>query len=209
MCTFFLVVAFHDARFLSGLYHRFSYIVQLMDGSGAKAADYFNRYMAAVDSAPVGDGTYPFHKNYWGGDLLTDNPSTFMSSFIPQFCWFQTRYFGSSPYYQRLFAAWLKADMKFWQLALPASSEIWGKAVAGRTFGAGVGPAPSGYHVDRIGGSSDLVVSAAIMAGFLGAADSPSLRQQINDMLSWLYDNEVYAYTLALPDGRAPKVLWC
>ena len=28
MCTFFLVVAFHDARFLSGLYHRFSYIVE-------------------------------------------------------------------------------------------------------------------------------------------------------------------------------------
>ena len=27
MCTFFLVVAFHDARFLSGLYHRFFYIV--------------------------------------------------------------------------------------------------------------------------------------------------------------------------------------
>ena len=30
MCTFFLVVAFRDARFLSGLYGRFSYIVQLM-----------------------------------------------------------------------------------------------------------------------------------------------------------------------------------
>ena len=29
MCTFFLVVAFHDARFLSGLYGRFSYIVHL------------------------------------------------------------------------------------------------------------------------------------------------------------------------------------
>ena len=27
MCTFFLVVAFRDARFLSGLYGRFSYIV--------------------------------------------------------------------------------------------------------------------------------------------------------------------------------------
>ena len=27
MCTFSLVVAFRDARFLSGLYHRFSYIV--------------------------------------------------------------------------------------------------------------------------------------------------------------------------------------
>ena len=29
MCTFFLVVAFRDARFLSGLYGRFSYIVAL------------------------------------------------------------------------------------------------------------------------------------------------------------------------------------
>ena len=28
MCTFFLVVAFRDARFLSGLSHRFSYIVK-------------------------------------------------------------------------------------------------------------------------------------------------------------------------------------
>ena len=27
MCTFFLVVAFRDARFLSGLYGRFSYIL--------------------------------------------------------------------------------------------------------------------------------------------------------------------------------------
>ena len=30
MCTFFLVVAFRDARFLSGLYGRFSYIVAKM-----------------------------------------------------------------------------------------------------------------------------------------------------------------------------------
>ena len=29
MCTFFLVVAFRDARFLSGLYGRFSYIVTI------------------------------------------------------------------------------------------------------------------------------------------------------------------------------------
>ena len=30
MCTFFLVVAFRDARFLSGLYGRFSYIVKFV-----------------------------------------------------------------------------------------------------------------------------------------------------------------------------------
>ena len=30
MCTFFLVFAFRDARFLSGLYGRFSYIVRFV-----------------------------------------------------------------------------------------------------------------------------------------------------------------------------------
>jgi hypothetical protein len=34
MCTFFLVVAFHDARFLSGLYGRFSYIVDKKISAG-------------------------------------------------------------------------------------------------------------------------------------------------------------------------------
>ena len=37
MCTFFLVVAFRDARFLSGLYGRFSYIVG--DGTGLEVIE--------------------------------------------------------------------------------------------------------------------------------------------------------------------------
>ena len=42
--------------------------------------------------------------------------------------------------------------------------------MAGRLWGAGAGPAPSGYGVERIDNSADLVMSAAIMAGFLPAA---------------------------------------
>lgn len=74
-------------------------------------------------------------------------------------------------------------------------------------WGAGAGPSPSGYGVERIDGSPDLVISAAIMAGFLPAADD-SLRSQINEQLSWLYDNNVCAYETHLPDGTRPKILW-
>ena len=65
--------------------------------------------------------------------------------------------------------------MKYWSLALNESSTVWGKKVYGKVFGAGAGPGPSGYSVERIDGSPDLVVSAAIMAGFLPAAKQGEL----------------------------------
>jgi len=194
-------------------YFLVAYTAQLLDGSGTAKA-YFERYMAAGDVAPGEAQPYPIHRSYWGYDLLTDTDNHFVSSFIPQFCWFLTRYFGSSTYYQRLFVAWLKADMLYWHKAIPNSSMVCGKPVAGRVFGCGAGPTPglrpgtTRYHADSIADSPNLTFSAAIMAGFLGAADSSSLTQQINDKLGWLYENDVCAYTLALPDGRVPKVLW-
>ena len=66
-------------------------------------------------------------------------------------------------------------------------------------------PGPSGYSVEKIQHSPDLVrkyfdnwhptvifevVSAAIMAGFLHAADD-KMRETINSELRWLYDNQV------------------
>ena len=66
-------------------------------------------------------------------------------------------------------------------------------------WGAGAGPGPSGgYYVDRIQGSNDLVVSAAIMAGFLHAADD-QMRETINSELRWLYDNEVPSVPVQIP----------
>ena len=75
----------------------------------------------------------------------------------------------------------------------------------GKVWGAGAGPGPSGYSVEKIQHSPDLVrkyfdnwhptvifevVSAAIMAGFLHAADD-KMRETINSELRWLYDNQV------------------
>merc|ERR1711936_291300 len=128
---------------------------------------------------PLGDGTYPVPKNYWGYDLLTDNPNKFMSSFIPQFNYFLSKGYQNNLFYSSMATAWLKADIKFWSLALGEGSLIWGTPVQGRVWGAGAGPAPSGYSVERIDGSPDLVISAAIMAGFFPAAD-PELKETIN-----------------------------
>ena len=67
----------------------------------------------------------------------------------------------------------------------------------------------SGYSVERIDGSPDLVVSAAIMAGFLPAATA-ELKEAINAQLEWMYTFDVCAYAVKLPDpsGRTAKILW-
>ena len=133
----------------------------------------------ASQGMPQGDGTYPVHKAYYNYQLLTDHSSNFMSSFIPQFCYFMSRAFQENTYYSsKLFPAWLKADRKYWSLALNKDSTVWGKKVYGKVFGAGAGPGPSGYSVERIDGSPDLVVSAAIMAGFLPAATQGELHKE-------------------------------
>ena len=71
-----------------------------------------------------------------------------------------------------------------------------------------VGPGVSGYSVERINGSNDLIISAAIMAGFLPAADTEELRQEINDQLETMYTNDICAYPVTLHSGEKPKILW-
>ena len=70
------------------------------------------------------------------------------------------------------------------------------------------GPGVSGYSVERIDGSSDLIISAAIMAGFLPAADTEELRQEINAQLEMMYTNDICAYPVTLQSGEKPKILW-
>ena len=125
----------------------------------SKANIYFETYMTS-NGPPPGDGTYPTHLNYWGYELLSDNNVRFMSSFIPQFCYFLSRGFQENEYYRNeMLPDWLNADYKYWSLALNENSEIWGNPVHGKVWGAGAGPGPSGYSVERIDGSSDLVIS--------------------------------------------------
>ena len=160
------------------------------------------------DGEPAGDGTYPVHKNYWGYDLLTDQTGIFMSSFIPQFCYYLTRGYQANQFYTDMNIRWLKADKLYWSKALSESSNIWGTPVQNMTWGAGAGPCPTGYCVERIDRSPDLVISAAIMSGFLPNADTTELRQEINSQLEWMYEKDVCAYQVTLESGAQHKVLW-
>ena len=59
-------------------------------------------------------------------------------------------------------------------------------------WGAGAGPCPTGYCVEKINSQgTDLIVSAAIMAGFLPNADTAQLREEINQQLEWMYEQQV------------------
>lgn len=190
-------------------YYIVAYLAKLMDPNpSSKASRYFETYHGS-SGAPVGgaDG-HPVHRNYWGYDLLTDGDK-FMSSFIPQFCWFQTKGFQENAYYSKqLLKAWLQADLKFWDLITSESTEIWGKKVKGKIFGCGAGPGhDSGYTVNRIDGKEEPIFSAAIMAGFL-SVDDADMRRSINEQLQWLVDNSVCVYDKHLPDGYTASVPW-
>jgi len=83
-------------------YYLVAYVAKLTTKNNAtKAAKYFQIYYDATNrpQGPVGDGMRPVHKDYWGYNLLTDNNNTFMSSFIPQFCYYLSKEFHQSEYY--------------------------------------------------------------------------------------------------------------
>ena len=55
-------------------------------------------------------------------------------------------------------------------------------------WGAGAGPCPTGYCVEKINNQgTDLIISAAIMAGFLPFADTEELRGEINSQLETMF----------------------
>lgn len=190
-------------------YYIVAYIAQLMDPKPhSKASRYFETYMS-LSGKPVGREGYPFHASWDGLDTLTDNPTNhFMSSFIPQFCWFQTKGFHTNHYYEHIFRSWMQADMAYWDSILDEDSEVWGHKIKGRLFGSGAGPGcEDGYTVNRINGTEEPIFSAAIMAGFLGVANKKE-RDHINVQLQWLHDNDICTYEKVLPNGDRPRVPW-
>ena len=188
-----------------------AYLANLTSPGGSKANNYFETYMGS-EGEPAGDGNYPVHKSYHGYDLLTDQAGIFMSSFIPQFNFYLARGYQTNQFYRDLNTRWLKADKLYWSLALDETSTIWGVPVLNKTWGAGAGPCPTGYCVERIDRSPELIISAAIMAGFLPSADTEELREEINGQLEWMYENDVCAYPFNLGNWEEPgpehKILW-
>lgn len=194
-------------------YYIVAYLAMLLQPNehNAKAKKYFETYFSS-SGAPTGRGGYPYHLTFNGHEVLSDNPSRYMSSFIPQFCFFLCRGFHSNRYYSRtLLPAWLKADQSYFSSMVNSSSRVWGVPVQGRVFGAGAGQCPSGYCVDRIAETPDkLVFSTAIMAGFLSAAPSPSdpVHLGIVRQLTWLYEHDVCVYNKQLGAHGVVKVMW-
>lgn len=186
-------------------YYILAYLAKFLEQDNERAKAYFDTYFSS-SGPPPGLNGYPVKKKYYEYELLTDNNETFMSSFIPQFCWFFCKGFHTNSYYRDLMTTWLHADQDFWRRSLNASSSIWGFPVQGRVWGCGAGDSPTGYGVERINGSQDLVFSAAIMAGFLPIANADA-RETIKGQLTWLYENNVCAYEVTLPSG-SPRVLW-
>jgi len=188
-------------------YYMVAYLANMTSSPGSKAAQHFATFMGN-DGAPPGANGHPVPITYEGFTLLTDNYNNyFMSSFIPQFNYYLTRGCQTNPFQLQLISDWMQADKLFWSTALPSDATIWGSQVAGKVWGAGAGPAPSGYGVERINGSADLVISAAIMAGFLPAAPTEAIREEINQQLDWLYTNNVCAYPV-IQGGVTRKILW-
>ena len=173
-------------------YYLVAYLANMTSATGSKSNTYFETYYG-TSGAPAGDGNYPVPKTYWGYDLLTDQPR-FVASFIPLFNAYLSKGYLNSQYYMDLNTRWLKADKLFWSKALGSTGTIWGNLVQNITWGAGAGIGPSGYSVEKIDSSSDLVISGAIMAGFLPFADTDQLRQEINGQLETMYNNNICAY---------------
>ena len=102
--------------------------------------------------------------------------------------------YQNNQYFMDLNTRWLKADKLWWSNTLNSTSTIWGHLVQNITWGAGAGPCPSGYCVEKIGRSPLQIISGAIMAGFLPFADTEELRQEINGQLETMYNNDICAY---------------
>ena len=149
--------------------------------------------------------------NYNGFEVLSDHGS-FVASFIPQFAWYTLKDWRSNPFNVQMMENWLLAEKSYWSDCGGRydSMTTWGKDVTGRVYGSSAGDCPNnGYCVLDVGGtkSGKDTWSAAIMGGFIGAV-SGSLRDEVNDDIDWLYENEVCTYTKTTNSGVSSTVLW-
>ena len=177
-------------------YYLVAYIANMTSSPGSKSNTYFETYYG-TSGAPPGDGDHPIPRTYEGYELLTDQDQ-FVSSFIPLFNSYLSKGYLNNQYYMDLNTRWLKADKLFWYKTLGSSGTIWGNLVQNITWGAGAGLGPNGYSVEKIESSPDLIISAAIMAGFLPFADTDQLREEINAQLETMYTQNICAYQVKL-----------
>ncbi|WP_316837772.1 hypothetical protein [Pedobacter nutrimenti] len=152
------------------------------NGNGGPATTLWNNFYANTTNLPK--------SNYWGYEVLTDNPTSFLSDFIPQFCYYLCHPYAANTQYMTYMNSSMQADKKWWTFTSGLSSYEWGL---------GAGTAPSGYHADRIDDNADKVVSPHIISGFI------PINSTAKDDLVSLYNANKGIYTLP---GTSYKILW-
>ncbi|MEX6690296.1 hypothetical protein QTN47_22490 [Danxiaibacter flavus] len=152
------------------------------NGAGGNATTLWNNFFVNPDNMPK--------SNYWGYSLLTDYPGSFLSDFIPQFCYYLCHPYNTGTRYLTYMNNSMLADKKWWTFTSGLGAYEWGL---------GAGSAPSGYHADGEDNNPDKVVSPHIIAGFM-----PVNSASQNDLLS-LYNANKGVYTLP---GSTNKILW-
>ncbi|MDW3649884.1 MAG: T9SS type A sorting domain-containing protein [Bacteroidia bacterium] len=94
-------------------------------------------------------------------NVLTDNSGSFLSNFIPQFCYFLCAPFSQDQDYMSFFDQSRKKDSCWWRTNSSEPCFVWG-------FGAGASPdSVGGYHADNCTEHPGDIVSPHIIAGFI------------------------------------------
>ncbi|WP_124978781.1 T9SS type A sorting domain-containing protein [Nonlabens xiamenensis] len=153
-----------------------------------RALNFWNTYFANPVTAPVP------HPNYWGFETLSDTSGVYVSSFIPQFCYYFVNAFKFNADYMNYFNNWKEADKKFAVDTGASNTYEWG-------LGAGEVPG-GGYSADKILVNPDNIVSPHIIGGYLPVNPGSS-----NDLLN-LYNNGAGPSVYSIPSNPAKKVLW-
>ena len=152
----------------------------------AKSQIFWNTYFANPTTAPISRPSY--------AGYVTLSDGGYLSSFIPQFCYYFVNTFKNDANYMSYFNNWLNADKLF---------SINNGAPNNYEWGLGAGEIPGGgYSADKINDNPNKIVSPHIIAGF-----SPIYSNAKSDLLS-LYNNGNGVSIYSLPSNTAKKVLW-
>lgn len=173
-------------------YNEYMLVAWLAKNSPINSANYvgsqtfWNNYFANPATASVS------HVNYWGYETLSDG-QYWLSSFIPQFCYYLCNYYKNNTSYMSYFSNSMNSDKLYCQNTGFNSYE----------WGLGAGDIPGGgYSADAVENNPNKIVSPHIIAGFI-----PVSSQSKTNLLS-LYNNGIGSAVYSLDSDPSKKVLW-
>lgn len=149
------------------------------------ATELWNNWYSDPSQLPI--------NTYLGIPLLTDGPSRFLSSFVPQFCYYLCQPFRSNPEYISYLENAREADSLWWANRSFIASAIWG-------LGAGSANFSFGYNADAINSNPSNIYSPHIIGGFLPVHEAG----KENLLRLWLDGDSKYK----LPGSGNHQILW-